>query len=710
MSSRVGLNRSWRVCFRPALAAALALLFISLPLAAEETWTPKHLAKLRSVVSAKVSPDGKSVAYLLAIPRELMKEDSGSSWVELHVLKEGREIPFITGKVSISSIRWTPDGQSISFLNKKDGDKARSLYLIPVNGGESRKAFDSKLSVSSYVWSPDGKRVAFLSSSELKEDKEKKKFKDKGFAPIIYEEEWKPSRVWLVDVNADGSGEPKALELPGSASSLSWSPDGSRLLVALAPTSLVDDYYMNRRLRVISVEGGKVETEIANPGKLGDTAWSPDGKHIAFITAEDPNDPSAGRIWVVPAKGGKPVDVLPNFLGEVSALGWLDNSRIIYVGDVSTVTEISEVGRDGKNRKTLLKPGKEIWKGLSIASTPADHSIVTIGNSATHPGEAFHWTVGKGKPERKTDSNPWLKDMRFAKQEIVRHKARDGLELEGILIRPLDEKKGQRYPLILTVHGGPEAHMQNGWLSRYSYAGQVGAARGFAVFYPNYRGSTGRGVKFSKLSQADAAGKEFDDFVDAVDHLIEIGLVDKAKVGITGGSYGGYASAWGATYYSHRFAASVMFVGISDNISKVGTTDIPYEMFMVHHLKWLWDDWKYFLERSPIYHIKKGKTPTLILHGKDDPRVHPGQSMELFRHLKTLGKVPVRLVFYPGEGHGNRKSAARYDYNLRLLRWMEHYLKGPGGKAPDKDLDYDIEEEEPKERVSGESKSEEPVG
>ncbi|MEC9031580.1 MAG: S9 family peptidase, partial [Planctomycetota bacterium] len=250
MNSRVGLNRSRAFCFRPALAAALALLFLSLPLAAEETWTPKHLAKLRSVVSAKVSPDGKSIAYLLAIPRELMKEDSGSSWVELHVLKDGRHIPFITGKVSISTIRWTPDGQSISFLNKKDGDKARSLYLIPVNGGESRKAFDSKLSVSSYAWSPDGKRVAFLSSSELEEDKEKKKFKDKGFAPIIYEEEWKPSRVWLVDVNADGSGEPKALELPGSASSLSWSPDGSRLLVALAPTSLVDDYYMNRRLRV----------------------------------------------------------------------------------------------------------------------------------------------------------------------------------------------------------------------------------------------------------------------------------------------------------------------------------------------------------------------------------------------------------------------------------------------------------------------------
>jgi dipeptidyl aminopeptidase/acylaminoacyl peptidase len=219
----------------------------------------------------------------------------------------------------------------------------------------------------------------------------------------------------------------------------------------------------------------------------------------------------------------------------------------------------------------------------------------------------------------------------------------------------------------------------------------MAASRGFAVFYPNYRGSTGRGVAFSKMGQADAAGKEFDDFVDAVDHLITIGLVKKDRVGITGGSYGGYASAWGATYYSERFAASVMFVGISDNISKLGTTDIPEEMFLVHHLKRLWDDWEYFIESSPIRHIKKNRTPTLILHGKSDPRVHPSQSLEFFRHLKTLGQAPVRLVLYPGEGHGNRKSAARFDYSIRLLRWMEHYLQGPGGDPPSYLIDYEKE-------------------
>jgi len=141
-----------------------------------------------------------------------------------------------------------------------------------------------------------------------------------------------------------------------------------------------------------------------------------------------------------------------------------------------------------------------------------------------------------------------------------------------------------------------------------------------------------------------------------------------------------------------RFAAGVMFVGISNKISKVGTTDIPDEEYLVHARKRPWDNWQFFLERSPVYHAGKGKTPLLILHGSDDPRVNVGQSREMYRHLKLRGKAPVRLVFYPGEGHGNRLAAARYDYNLRAMRWLEHYLKGSGGEPPSWEIDYEFPE------------------
>jgi dipeptidyl aminopeptidase/acylaminoacyl peptidase len=131
-----------------------------------------------------------------------------------------------------------------------------------------------------------------------------------------------------------------------------------------------------------------------------------------------------------------------------------------------------------------------------------------------------------------------------------------------------------------------------------------------------------------------------------------------------------------------------MFVGVSDKISKVGTTDIPDEEFYVHALKRPWENWQFFLERSPIYYAERCKTPLLILHGKDDPRVNVGQSRELYRHLKVRNQSPVRLVLYPGEGHGNRRAASRLDYNLRMLQWFEHYLQGAGGEMPAYDLDY----------------------
>lgn len=300
--------------------------------------------------------------------------------------------------------------------------------------------------------------------------------------------------------------------------------------------------------------------------------------------------------------------------------------------------------------------------------------------------------AGDTSPRRMTTSNPWLADVQLGKQEVVEFKARDGLALQGVLIRPLDEKPGQRYPLILYVHGGPESHHSNGWLTNYGDPAQVAAARGFAVFHINYRGSTGLGVAFSKLGQGDPAGAEFDDLIDGIDHLIASGLVDKDKVGVTGGSYGGYATGWLSTAYSHRIAAGVMFVGISDLLSKVGTTDIPEEEFLVHALSRPWERWQMMLERSPIWYAGKCRTPLLILGGKDDPRVDPGQSRELYRHLKTRGNSVVRLVRYPGEQHGNRKACAKLDYALRSMQWFEHYLKGPGGDAPAWDLDY----EEPK--------------
>jgi dipeptidyl aminopeptidase/acylaminoacyl peptidase len=268
-----------------------------------------------------------------------------------------------------------------------------------------------------------------------------------------------------------------------------------------------------------------------------------------------------------------------------------------------------------------------------------------------------------------------------------------------MLVYPLDYEEGRRYPLILAVHGGPEAHYSNGWLTRYTLPAQHAAGEGYFMFFQNYRGSTGRGVEFSMLGQGRYAKEEFDDLVDGIDHLVELGMVDGSKVGITGGSYGGYASAWGATYYTERFAAAVMFVGISEQFSKFGTTDIPQEMYLVHSRAWPWEKRELFAESSPITYAEQARTPILIMHGDSDPRVDPRQSEILYRYLVTQDDPPpARLVFYKGEGHGNRRAASRYDYSLRMMRWMNHYLKGPGGAPPPPRIDYDLDTESVSER------------
>ena len=403
---------------------------------------------------------------------------------------------------------------------------------------------------------------------------------------------------------------------------------------------------------------------------------------LAMVAAEDINDPSDGRLMVVPATGGKPVDLLPGMKGSVSSVAFAKNDEIHYIAHYGVETALEAIRPDGTGKRTVVAPGDYVIASADMAGGVGAFSI----NTPAHPPELY--VMQKGEMMRKTTSNPWLAKVQMGEQSVVTYKARDGMEIEALLITPVGYEKGQRVPMIVNVHGGPEAHYSNGWNNYYSQLGQMAAARGMAMLYPNYRGSTGYGVAFSKVSQGDPAGAEFDDLADGIDAMVQRGIADAAKIGVTGGSYGGYATGWMATKYSDKIAAGVMFVGISNKISKVGTTDIPDEEFHVHARKRPWDDWMFMLERSPIYYAGQSDTPLLIMHGKEDPRVDPGQSYELYRHLKLRSEAPVRFVLYPGEGHGNRRATARFDYSLRALQWFDSFLMDGADEAPEGKLDY----------------------
>lgn len=656
------------------------------PALAAANFTLRDLTRLRFVTAAEISPDGQQIAYLLRVPRKPIDDDNGPPFSELHLADlQGHSSGFVTGKVDVDQIDWRND-QTISFLSKREKDKTKSLYVISVKGGEASRLLEFESDIVSYSWSPDGHQVAFVASDA--EPEPQKKLKEKGFNQEIYEESDRYPAVWIADFKPDSpASKPRKLPVPGSASFVKWSPTGHSLAIITAATPYADDAIIGRRVALFDLKSDRITAHLDHHAKLGSVAWSPNGQFLVTISGADINDPREGRLLLWAADGQKIRSLIPGYKGHVTSAAWSDHQTVVYIGSENLKTRIAQVRTDHSTPQTQLSD--RVASHLSVA--PTTQSISFLLESPSHPPELHVLTKDLPSPKRLTSSNPWLEEISLAKQEAIPFKARDGLQLEGILIRPLHDDPKKRFPLILVAHGGPESHYSDGWLTSYASPGQAAAARGFAVFYPNYRGSTGRGVEFSKLSQGDPAGKEFDDLIDAVDHLIQLGLVDKGRVGITGGSYGGYASAWGATHFSDRFAASVMFVGISDWISGFGTTDIPNEMFHVHFNKWVWEHSDFFFQRSPLAHVRNHRTPLLILHGKDDPRVHPSQSLALYRYLKTLGQAPVRLVLYPGEGHGNKKAAAQFDYSVRLLQWMEHYLQGPGGSPPPSKLDYDKE-------------------
>jgi len=651
--------------------------------------TLSDIARLEAVAQVEISPDGQHVAYTVSVPRDLTDDEDGPAWSELHVLgPDGASVPFITGSVNVGSIAWRPEHDVISFLAKRGNDEHSGLYAIPLDGGEAMRLATLPAGISAYSFSPDGQHVALIGTPPI--DDERQALADRGFNQVIFEEDLRERELYLVDLAA-ADAEPELIDIDGSVQQVRWSPDGERLALSVTPRQLVDDTLMFKRIRIVDTEGDELG-RVDNPGKLGDFQWSPDGEHLAMIATDQVRDPREGRLIVTDRDGEGWTHLMEGIEGHVWGLDWAASGEIVYLIHEGVETRIGQIEHDGDNDRTVMQQDGLVVGRLSVS---AAGPVAFAASSVAHSTELFLLEPGAGQVERMTNTNPWLADLELARQTVFDYQARDGLELQGLLVWPLDYQEGERYPLILAAHGGPEAHYSNGWLTRYNLPAHHAAAQGYFMFYPNYRGSTGRGVAFTLTSQERPAKEEFSDLVDGVDALIEAGLVDEGRVGITGGSYGGYASAWAATYYSERFAAAVMNVGLSDKIAMFGTSDIPQELYLVHYRTWPWEDWALFREASPIYYADQAQTPILILHGDADPRVHPTQSMILYRFLKLQeNPPPLRLVLYPGEGHGNRRAASRLDYSLRLMRWMDHYLKGEGGEPPPQDLDYKLDGED----------------
>jgi len=655
----------------------LALFMVVAPAfaAPSRIMAPEDVARLETVSTVEVSPDGSQVVMTTArLPDVLQGEGNGPFQRQLKLATAPNTLrELLPRSMNVTSVSFSPDGKTIAFLWAAK-DERLAVWGIPANGGDYRKlAQVGDGDVLAYAWSADGSTLWLVASAAA--DEQRGLLAGAGFNAVVYEEEFRFNRLFAARIGEEPDLSPREVPVPGFISTLKLSPDGKTAVVVSAPSPLVDDSYTSRRALLVDLVNGAVLRELATPTKLGDIELSPDGLRLAMIGGIDASDPDGTTLQLGDVSNGT---LTPLNAGAPEAAidsEWLDDGRLAVVVHKGVHSILRIYDRD--------RIAREIDGGDLVLSEvkAAAGRIFVEASSDRHPNELFE--LRGNRFVRWTQHNPWLSDVAFGRQRVFRYTARDGQPIEGILIEPVGGITKGGAPTIIDVHGGPEQHETGGWNTGYSSPGQLAAGRGYAVFLPNYRGSTGYGTAFARQHQGRYTDPEFTDLVDAKRALVAAGIADPRRVGMTGGSYGGYATAWAATAQSEEFAAGVMFVGISNQVSKFGTTDIPHEMRNVHALAWPWDDWQGMLEISPIYYTDHAETPLLIMHGTEDQRVPPGQALELYRAIKVRKPdTPVRLVLYPGEGHGNTQAAARYDYSLRMLQWFDTYLKTGDRKAP----------------------------
>ena len=628
---------------------------------------------LRAVTSAEVSADGEQILYTVSVPRG-DDEEPGARRSEAWIapFEGGSHVRYLSAQSEASAVRFSPDGASITFLRKAEaGDAVTQVWRMPLGGGEAEPITTAARSITSYRLSPDGARVAFTMVDE--ESDEEKDANEAGRDWTVVDESYRFTRLYVADLASGASHLVSRTD--AQVWSFDWFPDGTRLIANIGDTTLTDDRYMFPRLAVYDAAGGDPATLFETEGKLGAPAISPDGRHVAWAGATSIHDPYAGSLFVGDVASGATRNLTGSFEATTAFVDFAPDGRILTVTLERQRSVLRVLPIDGRHADAeILWSGPPVFRSVSVAERGTRY--VAAASTASHPREVFSGALDDSlEPRRRTWHNAILNSQKLGRQEVYGWTARDGLDIEGVLVKPVGYREASRYPLVVCVHGGPESAILDGWNTGYGVWTQLLATRGYMVLLPNYRASIGRGVEYSMLDHRDLAGLEFTDVLDGVDALIERGDVDGDRVGIGGGSYGGYFSMWAATRHTDRFAAAVAFAGISNWVSMLGTSDIPEENLLVHWNLPARGNMLRFMERSPVFWAEHSETPLLLLHGEKDLRVPLGQSTEMYTLMKLNGKS-VRYVRYPREPHGIRERAHQIDFATRSIGWFDQHVKG----------------------------------
>ncbi len=674
----------------------LPLLLCSIVLTDAQTKRPLQLEDLfnmQRVSDPQLSPDGKTVAYVVGVVDKAANRTNTDIW--LVPVTGGAATQVTNSPKADRHPRWSPDGKSILFESNREG--SLQLYVITVATGETRKLTSLYTEANGGVWSADGKQIAFYSAvfpefsdkpateadalnKQKQEARDNSKVKARIMTKLLYRhwDSWvDDKRQHLFVMNADGSnlrnvtpGDRDAVPTSSTFSTgddYSFSPDGKELAYTATPVPVREESWStNHDIMTVNLTTGERKQITTNPAADVFPQYSPNGKYIAYRAQSRPGfEADRWQLMLFDRAAGTTKSLTPNFDTNVDAFVWADDNKTLYTNaEEKANVPLWSIGIDGTVKKVYDNANNS-----DVSITPDGKTIVFAHQTMSRPVEIWTATSAGKNAKALTDVNGELfKHIELSEPEYVWFDGADGAKVQMWIVKPpfFDAKK--KYPLVYWVHGGPQGAFGNGWSYRWNQ--QLWAAQGYVLALPNPRGSTGFGQKFTDEISKDWGGKVYTDVMNGVAYMEQQPYIDATKMAAAGASYGGYMMNWFQAN-TDKFKTLITHCGVYNFYSMYGVTEETWFDEWEHGIPWETKDFDRF---SPHKYADKFKTPNLIIHNELDFRVPISEGLQLFTTLQRKG-IPSKLLYFPDEGHWVLKPQNSELWHTTVFDWLDGYLK-----------------------------------
>jgi dipeptidyl aminopeptidase/acylaminoacyl peptidase len=673
---------------------------------------PEDLYRVAIVNDAQISPDGTVVAFVATRIDKTHDQYRSAIWIARRPHWEPSQ--FTAGESRDLSPRWCPDGMRLAFLSDRAGYD--QIWIIRIDGGEAVRVTPQHHVVSEFAWAPDGRRLVYVSRGDGYP-------KGSGFQGIgdpsrqprviqnlVYKRDGEGllkgarKHLWIIDI--EGSDAIQVTAGDWDDSSPAWSPDGS--MIAFVSNRTEDrDRNVVSDVWVVSADGAEIKKLTSSEGPSLVPAWSPNGRWLAYVghTNSAPTGYTTNpTVWLVPAAGGRARSLTASMdrpaggflLSDIQDIRpfmppeWSPDSQHLYYlatdrGNVHLFElALSEFG-DVQAIRRVVAEDRQV---LTFTLSRDGNCIAFTSTNPVDMGDVYVVALATGNEHRVTSLNRVLMDeLDLGQPEDIECEASDGTPIQAWVIRPPGNSRNPLCPLVLHIHGGPHYAYGNAYMHEF----QVLAGAGYAVLYANPRGSQGYGQEFVSATRGDWAHLDADDLLRSLDAVIKTGNVDESRIGVAGGSFGGYMVNW-LIAHTKRFRAAVSQRGTSNRISAYGTSDRIHHEADWEFLGPPWEQIQLYLERSPLFYAQRITTPLLLLHGEEDLVCPIEQAEQLYVALKKLRRE-VQFVRYPGESHALPRSGRpsnRVDLLQRTVAWFARFLEPGESQARELVADYTL--------------------